>query len=75
MEEDKRKKELIEAKNKAENLIYTAKKLLNDLKGMEKMKMEKTIEKLKEVINTMDIKEIKKRSNELSKIIADIVVR
>ena len=75
MEEDKRKKELIEAKNKAENLIYTAKKLLNDLKGMEKMKMEKTIEKLKEVINTMDIKEIKKRSNELSKIIADVVVR
>lgn len=75
MEEDKRKKELIEAKNKAENLIYTAKKLLSDLKGMEKMKMEKTIEKLKEVINTMDIKEIKKRSNELSKIIADIVVR
>ncbi len=72
MEEDRRKKELIEAKNKAENLIYTAKKMLKERKNK---LMEKAIENLEKALDSLNIKEIKRKSNELSKVMADEILR
>ena len=51
-EEDKKKKEGIDAKNNAENLVYQARKTIEDakLEGSEKEEMEAEINKLEEAI-------------------------
>jgi molecular chaperone DnaK len=62
-DEDKRKKELVEAKNQAETLIYTAEKTLHDLgdKADSNLKEDvlakiKTLNEVKESENSEEIK-------------------
>ena len=69
-EEDKKKKELAEVKNTADNLSHTAEKTLKELKEKVvdevKKEIEEKVKKLKEVTGKDDIDEIKKATEELS---------
>jgi len=69
-EEDKKKKELIEVKNNAENLIYTSEKTLRDVgeKVSDQIKkdVEEKIEDLKKVKEGDNIEEIKNKIQVLS---------
>ncbi|TSC92359.1 MAG: molecular chaperone DnaK, partial [Candidatus Berkelbacteria bacterium Licking1014_85] len=69
-EEDKKKKELIETKNMSEQLIYTSEKTLKDagdkVKPEDKREVEDKITALRGVINTDNLEDIKKKSEELS---------
>ena len=75
-EEDKKKKDLIESKNLAENLIYTSEKALKDggdkVKEEDKKEVEDKIAKLKEAITKEDPSEIKEKTEELSQSIQKI---
>jgi molecular chaperone DnaK len=68
--EDMRKKELIEAKNQAENLIYLAEKSIKEAEGKitEEIKnsIQEKIEKLKSVKDTENLEEIKSATVNLS---------
>ena len=66
-EEDKKKKESIDAKNNAESLVYQARKTLEDAKveGSEKDEVEAEIKKLEEAIKSDDISEIKAQTENL----------
>jgi molecular chaperone DnaK len=68
-EEDKKKKELVEARNQADSLIYTTEKTLTELGDKvdqaTKSDVESHIQKLKEVMEGTDIQAIKTRSDEL----------
>lgn len=70
-EEDKKKKELIEARNVSDTTIYAAQKALDDAKdkiGEEiKKDVEEKISKLKEAQKTESIEEIKNATDELGK--------
>lgn len=69
-EEDKKKKETIESKNIAENLVYTAEKTLKDNEGKisEEIKNEikEKTESLKKANEGNDLEDIKKKTEELS---------
>lgn len=69
-EEDKRKKELIEARNNAESLIYTAEKAVTDggdkVPADTKKEIEEKTEALKKASETGDLENIKKLTQELS---------
>ena len=69
-EEDKRKRELIEARNMAETLIYTAEKAVADggdkVSADIKKEVEEKIEVLKKAKETGDLENIKKLTGELS---------
>jgi len=71
-EEDKKKKEAVEARNQADNLVFTAEKTLKDagdkVKKEDKEKVEKEIKKLKEILAKEDSskEELEKASKELS---------
>lgn len=67
-EEDKKKKEGIDAKNNAENLVYQARKTIEDakLEGSEKEEIEAEINKLEEAIKADDIDDIKAKTEALT---------
>ena len=69
-EEDKKKKESIEAKNTAETLIYTTEKALRDagdkITADEKKPVEEAVEKLKKAKDSDNVEDIKKATEELS---------
>ncbi|HZK33112.1 MAG TPA: molecular chaperone DnaK [Tissierellaceae bacterium] len=69
-EEDKKKKEQIEIKNNADNLIYQTEKTLKDLEDKisedEKSDVENKLEELKKVIDGEDFDEIKTKTDELT---------
>jgi molecular chaperone DnaK len=75
-EEDVRHKELIEARNAADNTVYTAEKLLrdmgdkvpDDLKGQ----VEEHVSKVREVMNGEDVESIKSETEALNQIIQQI---
>jgi len=75
-EEDKKKKEKIELKNNAENLIYTTEKLLDENKDkVDKStvdKIQKEIDELKEAVKTDDSNKIKKKLDDVNKEIQKI---
>jgi len=81
-EEDRKKKELVEAKNIADNLCYTAEKTLKEakekIKDEDKKKVEEEIKKVREVLAKKDasreeIEEAtKKLSEELQKVGTDM---
>ncbi|HOK35094.1 MAG TPA: molecular chaperone DnaK [Candidatus Pacearchaeota archaeon] len=75
-EEDRRKKELIEAKNIAENLIYTSEKTLKEAgtKISEDLKKEAEakIEELRKVMNGDNLEEIKQKTQDLSQTIQKV---
>ncbi|MDP2629252.1 MAG: molecular chaperone DnaK [Candidatus Harrisonbacteria bacterium] len=70
-EEDKRKRELVEAKNMADNLVYTAEKAIADagdkLESSVKETVEVSVKELKDVKDREDLEAIKQKSEALSK--------
>lgn len=68
--EDEKKKELIEARNLAENLIYTSEKTLKDAgdkaKEEDKKEVEDKIKSLKDILEKDDLDVIKTKTDELS---------
>ena len=73
--EDKKKKELIEAKNRADNLIYQTEKSLKEYgdKAQADMKSKITaqIESLKKTMEGENTEEIKKSADELEKLVGE----
>lgn len=69
-DEDKKRKELIEAKNSAESLIYQTEKSLKDLGDKisddEKSSITSKVDALKNALNSDDPKEIKSKSEDLT---------
>lgn len=71
-EEDRQKKELVEAKNQAENLVFTAEKTLKEagdkVKSEDKEKVEAEIKNVKEVLAKEGVgkEEIEQAANKLS---------
>ncbi len=75
-EEDKKKKELIDARNLADTLVYTTEKTLREFGDKvnvdDKKNIEEKTEALKKVKNGDDIEVIKKASEELSQAIQKV---
>ena len=69
-EEDKQKREMVEAKNMAEMLVYTAEKAIKDAEGKipegVKQAVNEKIETLKKVKDGQDAESIKRASDDLS---------
>ena len=69
-QEDKNKKDIIEARNLAENLIYTAEKTLKDLgdkaKEEDKKEIQSKMEDLKKAKDADNLEEIKSKADQLS---------
>ena len=67
-EEDKKKKETIDAKNNAENLVYQARKTVEDAKlgGSEKEAIEAKAKELEDAIKADDLDKIKALTEELT---------
>ncbi|MFH1820505.1 MAG: molecular chaperone DnaK [Candidatus Nealsonbacteria bacterium] len=70
-EEDKKKQELIEARNMADNLVYTTEKALKDagdkISSEAKKEIEEKLEALKKVKDKDDLDEVKGKTEDLSK--------
>lgn len=75
-EEDKKKRELIEARNLAENLIYTTEKALKDagdkVSADTKKEIEEKIEALKKVKDGDNMEEIRQKTQDLSQTLQKI---
>ncbi len=75
-EEDRRRKELIEARNTADNAVYTAEKALRDLgekvPADVKAKVEEQVTKVRNVMNTDNTQEIKRETEALFQVIQQI---
>ncbi len=75
-EEDAKKKELIEVKNSADNLIFTAEKSMKDMEGKietsDKKEVEDAIEELKKVKDGEDKEDIEAKTKDLSEKISKI---
>ncbi len=75
-EEDKKKKELVEARNNADSLIYASEKTLKELgdkvSSEKKEKVHGAINKLREVMTGDSVEEIKSKTTELEKAIQEI---
>ncbi|MBM3250671.1 MAG: molecular chaperone DnaK [Candidatus Nealsonbacteria bacterium] len=76
-EEDRKRKDLIEARNLADNLVYTCEKTLKEagdnpaITGIKK-EVEEKIDALKKVKESDNIEDIKTKTNELSQIIQKV---
>ena len=70
-EEDKKRKELVNTKNEADNLVFALEKMLKDngdkISAEDKEKLEKAIEKAKKDFETDDIDALRKAIDELAK--------
>ena len=68
-DEDKKRKELIEAKNKADSMIYATEKSLKEhgdkLTADDKAKVDKAIEKCKEALKTDNVEQINAATEEM----------
>jgi molecular chaperone DnaK len=75
-QDDKKKQELIEARNLADNLVYTTEKALKDagdkVSADTKKKIEEAVEALKKVKDTDKVDEIKQKTQELSQVVQQI---
>ena len=69
-DEDKKKKEMVEAKNQADTLIYTAEKTLSDagdkVSDEDKKPVTEAVAALKEKKDTEDVEELKKLTEDLN---------
>ena len=69
-DDDKKKKEQVEARNQADTLIYTAEKTLKDAEGKvsddDKKAVEEATKALKEKLDSEDLEELKKLTDDLS---------
>jgi len=73
-EEDRKKKELAEARNSADALIYTCEKTLKEAKNRPEIaslvkEVEEKLEELKKVKESENTEDIKNKTNELSQLI------
>lgn len=70
-EEDKKRKELVDLHNQADNLVYSLEKMLKDagdnISAEDKEKLEKSIEKAKEQFKSEDADTIRKAMEDLGK--------
>jgi molecular chaperone DnaK len=75
-EDDRKRKELIEARNTADNAIYTAEKALRDLAEKVpadiKTKVEEQVGKVRAVINSDDAESIRHETEELFRVVQQI---
>ncbi|MDY6874060.1 MAG: molecular chaperone DnaK [Chloroflexota bacterium] len=75
-EEDQRRRDLIEAQNRADNTIYTAEKSLEDLgdkvPGDLKTKVEDAVSKVREVKESEDLDEIKNATDALTEVLQQL---
>jgi molecular chaperone DnaK len=74
--EDTAKKDKIEAKNKAENLIYVAEKTIKDAgdkaKPEDKTAIEEKIKALKDILETGSKEDVELKTNELSDVVQKV---
>lgn len=72
-EEDKKQREIVDARNEADSLIYQAEKTLRDFEGKgdpsEAEKIKKAVEDLKGVVSGDNVQEIKAKSEALTKVL------
>ena len=70
-EEDKKRKELVQTKNDADNLVFALEKMLKDngdaISAEDKEKLEKSIEEAKKEFETDDIEKLRAAMDKLSK--------
>jgi molecular chaperone DnaK len=75
-EEDRKRKELIEVRNQADNMVYTAEKALRDLgdkvPAEVKSKVDAEVAKVKQVRDKENTEEIRKASDSLAQVIQQI---
>ncbi|MEM2122027.1 MAG: molecular chaperone DnaK [Candidatus Bathyarchaeia archaeon] len=75
-EQDRRKREEAEIRNQADNLIYVSEKtkmeLAEKLSKDETERVDKAVKELREALQGKDVDEIKRRSEELSRILQEI---
>lgn len=78
-EEDRKRKEIAEARNQADSLIYTAEKTIREagekVTKDEKEKVQKAVENLREALKTDDVSKIKKETEELTKALHEIATK
>ncbi len=78
-EEDKKRKEFVETKNNADNMVYTLEKMLKEngdkISAEDKKKLEDEIEKAKKDFESDDIEVIKKELDELTKVSNDVFTK
>jgi molecular chaperone DnaK len=75
-EEDRKRKELVETRNNADNLVYSAEKVLKDLgdkapAGL-KTQVEDHIAKVRQVLNNDDTQAIQKAADDLSQVLQQL---
>lgn len=75
-EEDRRKKELIESRNTADNSVYTAEKVLRDLgekvPAELKSKVEAQVSKVREVMNSENAESIRRETEALNQLVSQV---
>jgi len=75
-EEDKKRKDEIEARNNAESLVYNSEKTLKDLgdkiSGEEKAKVETEIDNVKKALEGTDVENIKQATEKLTTVFYEI---
>jgi molecular chaperone DnaK len=75
-EEDLKQKELIEARNNADNMAYSAEKVLKDLGDKVpadvKTKVEDKVAKVREVIDSGDVELLRKATDELNEVVQEV---
>jgi molecular chaperone DnaK len=75
-EEDRKRKELVETRNNADNLVYSAEKVLKDLGDKApadlKSQVEDRISKVRQVLNNDDQQAIQKAADDLSQVLQQL---
>ena len=78
-EEDKKRKEYVETKNQADNMVYSLEKLLKEngdkLSAEDKKRLEDAIEKAKKDFESEDIEVVKKALDELTKVSNEVFTK
>lgn len=78
-EMDERKKEMVEARNRAEAVIYATEKSIEEIRReiseREKRKLEKTLEKLKTALNNGKAQKIKEYTDELLELVKGVTMK
>lgn len=78
-EEDKKRKEFVETKNQADNMVYSLEKMLKDngdkLSAEDKKKLEDAIEKAKKDFESEDVEVLKSALDELTKVSNEVFTK
>ena len=78
-EEDKKRREFIDAKNQADNLLYTIEKTMKDndqkIDQADKTRLTEAVEKAKKDFQTEDLNELNKAVEELSKVSNEVFTK